>query len=180
MKLNPQQLTTALDAVSQSVLRANRLIEYFGHDDTSEDEAAWYVQLVFTQLAAICEAIEMPLLRQDLMTAWEEAKSGGLTKVYDHEEAGPTLRALFPASRVREAIKSVFLTEPDKTITKSLEAILRQMTYAITDRTAFGHPPSNEDDVHRRIEAVLRCGFPDLLHKPALSKPIKNFIPDTG
>ena len=27
---------------------------------------------------------------------------------------------------------------------------------------------------------MLRCVFPDLKHKPTLSKPIKNFEPDTG
>ena len=41
-------------------------------------------------------------------------------------------------------------------------------------------PPNCEEDVHRRIEAVLRCVFPDLLHKPPLHKPVKGFIPNTG
>ena len=27
---------------------------------------------------------------------------------------------------------------------------------------------------------MLRCIFPDLKHKPSLSKPLKNFEPDTG
>jgi REase_DpnII-MboI len=40
--------------------------------------------------------------------------------------------------------------------------------------------PGNEDDVHVRVEAVLRCVFPDLRRKPPVAKQIKNFHPDTG
>ena len=35
-------------------------------------------------------------------------------------------------------------------------------------------------ELNRRLEAILRCQYPDLKSKPALTKPIKNFEPDTG
>jgi hypothetical protein len=65
-------------------------------------------------------------------------------------------------------------------VQRDLVEILRSTQYSITDRDCFPNPPSSENDVHRRIEAVLRCVFPSLLHKPPIAKPIKNFVPDTG
>jgi hypothetical protein len=67
-----------------------------------------------------------------------------------------------------------------QTITKTLEGILRETAYSITDRNAFGELPRNEEEVHHRIEVVLRCFFPELLHKPRINKQIKYFEPDTA
>lgn len=65
-------------------------------------------------------------------------------------------------------------------VTKDLLQIIRDIHYPITDASMFGHPPSNEDEVHTRVEAILKCVFPDLKRKPTLTKQIKNFEPDTG
>lgn len=65
-------------------------------------------------------------------------------------------------------------------ISKDILSILKAVQYSITDPDMFDSPPSNEIEVHRRIEGVLRCVFPNLKHKPQLTKPIKNFEPDTG
>jgi hypothetical protein len=65
-------------------------------------------------------------------------------------------------------------------ISKDIISILKEMQYSITDSDLFDSPPLNETDVHKRIEGILRCLFPDLKHKPRLNKPIKNFEPDTG
>jgi hypothetical protein len=40
--------------------------------------------------------------------------------------------------------------------------------------------PANEGEFHAIAEAVLICSFPRLVTKPALTTPIKNFLPDTG
>ncbi|HZX49395.1 MAG TPA: hypothetical protein VFF47_09290 [Nitrospirota bacterium] len=49
-----------------------------------------------------------------------------------------------------------------------------------TDKVLFRTTPENEKDVHLRIEGILKCVFPDLKHKPVITKQIKNFEPDTG
>lgn len=73
------------------------------------------------------------------------------------------------------------LAEPKSTtVAKDVIEILKATQYSITDKNCFENPPTNEKDVHVRIEAVLRCVFPDLLHKPPIAKQIKNFEPDTG
>lgn len=65
-------------------------------------------------------------------------------------------------------------------ITKDIISILRATLYSITDKRIFDKLPASESEVHSRIEAVLKCVFPDLKHKPSINKPIKNFEPDTG
>ena len=65
-------------------------------------------------------------------------------------------------------------------VSQDLISILREAAYTITDPKIFDSPPTNESEVHTRIEAILRCVFPGLKHKPRLAKPIKNFEPDTG
>ena len=93
-------------------------------------------------------------------------------------------RALFfLAGRLTQyvrAINTTFGAESLLTITKDVMEILRATIYSITDANCFGHPPAREADVHNRIEAVLQCVFPRLVHKPTITKPIKNFEPDTG
>jgi len=63
---------------------------------------------------------------------------------------------------------------------KQLAEIIRRTQYFLTDKTLFPDVPKNERDVHMRVEGVLKCVFPDLNHKPTLTKQIKNFEPDTG
>ena len=65
-------------------------------------------------------------------------------------------------------------------ISLDIIAILRAAQYTITDTKLFSSPPSNETDVHLRIEGLLKGIYLDLKHKPQLTKPIKNFEPDTG
>ncbi len=79
-----------------------------------------------------------------------------------------------------DAIENTLGSRKAGTVTKDVIQILRGTLYAITDRRCFTQPPDGELEVHARIEAVLRCVFPDLRHKPPISKPIKNFEPDTG
>jgi DpnII restriction endonuclease len=74
----------------------------------------------------------------------------------------------------------IFVESSAATVTKNIIEIIRATEYAITDPKCFNGPPSDEGEVHARIEAVLRCVFPDLLTKPQITKPIKNFEPDTG
>jgi hypothetical protein len=78
------------------------------------------------------------------------------------------------------ALKNLFPDVKLTTITKYLLDIIHDIHYIITDTAVFQNTPENENDVHIRIEVVLKCVFPDLKHKPVLTKQIKNFVPDTG
>ncbi len=82
--------------------------------------------------------------------------------------------------RYIRAMEATFGQPKATSVTKDVVQILRATQYSITDKNCFENSPANETDVHVRVEAVLRCVFPDLLHKPSIAKQIKNFQPDTG
>ena len=63
---------------------------------------------------------------------------------------------------------------------KTLIELLRNAEHYVVHRRLFTWPPCSEADVHERLEELLACVFPDCRHKPALPKPIKSFVPDTG
>lgn len=67
-----------------------------------------------------------------------------------------------------------------RVVSGDIFSIIRNCEYIITDNKLFETVPLSENDVHIRIEGVLKGFFPDLKHKPTLTKPIKNFEPDTG
>jgi hypothetical protein len=77
-------------------------------------------------------------------------------------------------------VEATFGLPKETSVTKDVVQILRATQYSITDKSCFQHSPASETEVHVRVEAVLRCVFPDLLHKPSITKQIKNFQPDTG
>jgi len=182
MKISIQQLAAALDTVSEHISKADSAFEDYANtgDEWAQGSADWYAKQAYATLIALCEAWEMPALRRDIEEALKEAANQGFLTTDRTPDGDPYMKALGPARRYHSVLQAVFGTEPSRTVTKDLEAILRETTYAITDTVVFGRAPMSEEDVHRRIEVVLRCIFPDLLHKPRLTKAIKNFEPDSG
>lgn len=68
-------------------------------------------------------------------------------------------------------------TKSDKDVDSLLE-ILDRSEYYITQTDIFKSVPRSENDVHIRIEGLLRCFYSDLQAKPRISKTIKSFEPD--
>lgn len=155
----------------------------YAFDATNFDleDAAWWIEIAFLKMLAATEALGLNHLREMVVADLKAAKQGpeGLIESAMGPEE-PYSRWLARLRQYTAAIET--LSEPQHThlITKDLTDILRATEYVLVDPKLFGAPPKDEDDVHRRIEGVLRCVFPDLKHKPALTKPIKNFQPDTG
>ncbi len=58
--------------------------------------------------------------------------------------------------------------------------VINNAEYYITNPRVFHDVPGSEDDIHVRIEGMIKCLYPDVITKPRLSKPIKSFDPDTG
>ncbi len=101
-----------------------------------------------------------------------------------NSEMGPEEPYLVWAEKLRPfvlAIEAICPTnEAGERVNKELREIVQRSVYALCDDEIYNSPPANENDVHVRIEAILKCYYPDLKRKPALTKPIKNFEPDTG
>jgi hypothetical protein len=151
----------------------------YNGDPWAGEDAEWHLHLAYTSLLSLAETLGLPRLCDEIAKTYEEAKQK-LTALGSTPDSEPYSLWAVPARRYVRALQMTLLTEPSRTITRDLESILRASTYSITDRTVFTSPPRNEADVHRRVEAVLRCVFPAIVHKPRLAKPIKNFEPDTG
>lgn len=180
--LAPLQLAAALDAIQESISTAGSAFDRWSQtdDEWSESSAKWYAGIAFRQLQLVCELLQLPQLRAEISAALEKRIADGLSKGESSPDGEPYMACLADARRFHLVLQSILVMEPSRSVTKDLETIVRGCTYAVTDKDAFGGPPSNESELHHRIEAVLRCVFPDLLRKPRLSKPIKNFEPDTG
>jgi len=182
MDITLQQIAAALETAQAVAIQADLQFETSieSNDAWDRANAEWNVELAYLHLIVLTEVLDLPLLREELTSARNAARTAGLLEELADPDGAVHLRHLATPRRVRRALQATFLTESSQTVTKDLEAIIRGCTYAITDRTVFPSAPDSENVVHRRIEAVLRCVFPDLLHKPRLAKPIKNFEPDTG
>lgn len=183
MRISQNQLAAALDAIAETIGKADSAFDVYsrtGEDDWAEAEAKWNTEFAYAQLRVLCETLELPSLHQEVVNGLKDATAKGILSVSMSPDGEPYLDAVSSARMIRHAIQAIYATESDKTVTKDLVAILRGATYSITDPRVFGSLPANEAMVHDRIEAVLRCMFPDLMHKPRLAKQIKNFEPDTG
>ena len=180
--ISTAQLVAALDKVAERIGIADRSFDGYtlADDEWHGGNAKWHLELAFVQLLAITEALQLPMLRADIAATFSEARREGMLTAEADPAGEPHQKWATSARRYWAALQESFAIEPAHTITKDLESILRAATYSITDSAVFGAPPENESTVHTRIESVLRCIFPDLIRKPRLGKPIKNFEPDTG
>lgn len=174
-RLKTNDLATILAAISEDSNRAFDSLIY--HNE--RDDAEWHLQAAYTRMRILLEALGLPEALRALQQSEATAATNWLeTRIEPFGEPYLVWGArLFQFVRALETT----LAEPKSTIVvKDVIEILKATQYSITDKNCFENPPANEKDVHVRIEAVLRCVFPDLLHKPPIAKQIKNFEPDTG
>jgi len=149
-------------------------------DDWSEP--SWLIESCFIQLLAVAEYLGLSELRKMIHTEYTDSKESkrGFTASKVDPDGDPYSLALGRIRCFKQAIEQMFPGDEKTTVTKDLLQIVRDIHYTITDTSVFANAPENESTVHLRIEAVLKCVFPDLKHKPVLTKQIKNFEPDTG
>lgn len=182
MLITPIQLAAALDKISERIGIADSAFdEYMNtNDEWRANSAEWHLELAFVQLLALAEALQLISLRAEIAQSLADAKADGLLTEDRDPDGGPHQKWAAVARRYWAALHGNFAAEGVRTVTKDLETILRDATYSITDPAIFSAPPHDEATVHLRIENILRSVFPDLVHKPRIGKPIKNFEPDTG
>jgi hypothetical protein len=144
-------------------------------------EPSWCIESCFLQLLAIIEALELRELHEIALSEYvhfKKSKEGFAASEMGPEE--PYSACLSRIWRYHRAVESFFPIEEKTRVAKDLLRIIRDIHYVITDEALYGGAPCNENDVHVRIEGVLKCYYSDLKRKPTLNKPIKNFEPDTG
>jgi hypothetical protein len=145
-------------------------------------DPSWLIERCFLQLLAITEALELEEFRKMIHVEYGEIKisKGGFSAEGQTPDGEPYSLVISKIRCFIYVLESFFPKEDHTKITKDLLQIIRDIHYVITDKVLFRTTPSNEKDVHLRIEGILKCVFPDLKHKPTLTKQIKNFEPDTG
>lgn len=158
-------------------------VRTFDDEDLDQWNTEWWIELTFLKVLAAVEFLGLSnlaaMVRADLESARGD-KDGQFSKSARGPEGEPFSTWLARMRQYTAAIEALGDVQSAHAITKDVLQILRACQYSILDPKVHSGPPRDEDEVHRRIESVLRCVFPDLKHKPALSKPIKNFLPDTG
>ena len=146
------------------------------HDETTE----YYVERSFVELLILLETLQLSETRRQVADLFDMARKEGLGK----SEMGPEEPYLFWNDKIRmfvDGVSSIHgLGVTAQSEIRDLKAVIRRSVYAICDTSIFPKPPAREADVHDRVEMILKCHFADLKRKPALTKPIKNFEPDTG
>ena len=175
-----EQLADLKAATEQADSAFENACQPWSDGDTSTAE--WLLEVAFRKLLVLTEYLQLPLLRAEIEMELASAKAGenGLGRPYVTED-GDLFSHWAGALRTHmRALAVLVAPPPESVVTRSVEAVLRSSVYPITNPQLFPSLPQREEDVHVRIEGILVCVFPDLKHKPALTKPIKNFIPDTG
>lgn len=157
---------------------------YHYHQNDSFDEydqtACFYVEKSFVEVLILLEHLKLTSTHQTVQGIYEIAKTGSLTKSQRGSEE-PYLVWIEKLRMYVDGISSIYgLGDTASTELRDLKEIIKRTVYPICDKNLFGRQPAKEADVHDRIEAILKCHFSDLKRKPTLTKPIKNFEPDTG
>lgn len=145
-------------------------------------DPSWSIESCFFQLLIVTESLSLPEFRKMVYEEYVAVKGSkrGFNESGVNPDGDPYSTVIGKLRCYTWALENLFPDVKLTTVTKDLLQIIRDIHYVITDTAVFQSTPENENDVHIRIEAVLKCVFPDLKHKPVLTKQIKNFIPDTG
>jgi hypothetical protein len=168
-------------AIRETLRKANREASSWDCREPERDEmeaVTFFLERGYTQLLAFLEAAGFPETYKAVADIKREAE-----KDYSKTECYSEGMYLVWAAKLDDyllSLDSLFGKDETGRIVKEVVDILRATQYSITDLNCFQQAPQNEAQVHNRIEAVLRCVFTDLEHKPTISKPIKSFVPDTG
>src|ERR1700744_3685672 len=151
MTLSTLQIAAALNVIAEDIEKAVSSYEQwiYRSDAWAYGSATWRIQLAYSKLLALCEILQLPQFRADIAATLELVrKNPGEDE--DDPDGESHLKWAGPARRYQETLQSILLTEGSQTVTKDLEAIIRDSLYVITDPLIYGAPPQREDDVHIR------------------------------
>lgn len=179
---NKIDMQIAIQNLNNQISRADDQFDEWVLSEGEWYDPVWSIESCFFQLLIIAELMSLLEFRRMVYEEYitiKDLKNGFYEKLIDpngdpHSAVIGTLRCYI------NSLENIFPINEETTVTKDILQIIRDMHYVITDKGVFQNLPENENDVHIRIEAILKCVFPDLKHKPVLTKQIKNFIPDTG
>jgi len=144
-----------------------------------ESTAKYCIEKAFLELLVLYEKLDLIENYKQLLNIFQIAKDDFLKS-----EMGDGEPCLLWSSKLRiylcgiETAFGIRQNHEDECV--GLKNIISRSTYSICDDKLYQSVPSCEQDIHNRIEGILKCYYPDLKTKPVISKAVKNFQPDTG
>jgi len=180
--IEQEKIQQAITKLKASIIKADNFFDEYAISRDEWVNPSWLIERCFLQLLTIVESLGLSKLHEMVLSEYMKAKEtkGGFLTANSTPEGEPFSASVSTLRRFLSTIEQFYPTDEPTKITKDLLQIIRDIHYTITDKALFDDVPQNEKDVHIRIEGILKCVFPDLKHKPTLTKPIKNFEPDTG
>jgi len=177
---------TAIESIEKCLREASNyfMSSLYNHEekeqfDQDDQTARYYVQKAFVELLVLLESLNLTETHRQVNTIYEGAKENFTESKMGLDE--PYLAWSEVIRMYLDSIASVNgLRDSSTSEIRDLKSVIRRSVYAICDSNIFTNLPDKEAVVHDRIEAILKCHFLDLKRKPALTKPIKNFEPDSG
>lgn len=172
----------ALLNLKSSIVAMSNTFEEWANTGNEWAEPSWGIEGCYFQILAIAEALHFVEFHKMIYEEYKyyKSKENGFLKENIDPDGEPYSECLSRLRLYQSTIQSFYPSETNTRVTKDLLNIIRDIHYVITDKSLYGGPPKNENDVHIRIEGILKCLFADMKHKPTLTKAIKNFVPDTG
>ena len=148
--------------------------------DEDKDIAEYYAESAFAAVLILLEHLNLTETYKNVSILFELAKKNGFTEsAMGFDE--PYIVSIEKLRIIVDGISSLYgLDDSVTSEMHDIKTIIKQALYVICDIALFKNQPKNEADVHDRIESILKCYFSDLKRKPSLTKPIKNFEPDSG
>jgi hypothetical protein len=177
-----ENIHQAITRLKASLISVGNLFDEYILSDDEWLNPSWNIEKCFLQLLTIVESLGLTKLHEMVLTEYENAKEtkGRFLVATTTPDGEPFPATLSKLRQFLSTIEQFYPSDEPTKITKDLWQIIRDIHYTITDKVLFGSVPQSEKDVHIRIEGILKCFYPDLKHKPTLTKAIKNFEPDTG
>ena len=190
-ELSKSDIEKALDEIISLIDSANAHFEesgYCGRRDgiPTEPEAEMLAEArledAFVRSLILFEALGLLKTHEGLRELFEKAKNGKNGLLESRMGIDEPYLIWAEVLRLRlNGLSTAYNVKISKgLVAKDVSSIIRACAYTITDPKLFPSLPAAEADIHARIEGTLKAYFPDLKHKPTLTKPIKSFIPDTG
>lgn len=181
-----------MDNLSESLKQIHELLKkaddvfdedrYRGREDydVPEMQIDYYIESAFIHTLVLLDKLNLSRTYEQVRDVFDKAQEKGFRASQQGVDE-PYLQWSAEIYGFLQAIGNSYNVHPfSNLVSKDIISILRATLYSITDKNIFDKPPARESEVHSRIEAVLKCVFPDLRHKPSINKSIKNFEPDTG
>jgi DNA modification methylase len=178
-------LSESLKQIHELLKKADDLFDedrYRGREDCDvpEMQIDYYIESAFIHTLVLLDKLNLSRTYEKVCDVFDKAREKGFRTSQQGVDE-PYLQWSAEIYGFLQAIGNSYNIHPfSNLVSKDITSILRATLYSITDKNIFDKPPARESEVHSRIEAVLKCVFPDLKHKPSINKPIKNFQPDTG